>query len=177
MGSSPLIDIHYLRLPDQEHIFSQYLIWEGADVKITFANNLDFELPILIDGEAVLENGSEVIWFTFPDAWHDIGLFHRPNGVFTGTYANILTPCVFEDSRTWHTTDLFLDVWINPNGKILILDEEELKEAEAQGWVIEKVATRARAEALALKRQAEFGLWPPTVVHEWNLARARQSIL
>mgnify|MGYP001299161176 CR=1 FL=1 len=176
MGSLPLIDIHYLRLPNQEHIFSQYLIWEDINVKITFASNLDFELPMLIDGEVVLEKGSEIIWFTFPGAWHDIGLFHGSNGILTGTYANILTPCVFEDISTWHTTDLFLDVWIDTNGKILILDEEELKAAEAQGWITEKMAARARSEALSLKRQAESGLWPPAVVHEWDLVRARKSI-
>ena len=176
MGDPPLIDIHYLRPPDQEQIFTQHLIWEDAEVKITFSTDLSFEPPIRIDGDVVLETGSEVVWFTFPGAWHDVGLFHRADGTFTGTYANILTPCAFEEGGTWRTTDLFLDVWRDPTGRVQILDEEELEEAEARGWVTEEVARRARAEALALKQQAEAGLWPPPVVREWTLARARELL-
>ncbi len=176
MGDPPLIDIHYLRPPDQEQIFTQHLIWEDAEVKITFSTDLSFEPPIRIDGDVVLETGSEVVWFTFPGAWHDVGLFHRADGTFTGTYANILTPCAFEEGGTWRTTDLFLDVWRDPTGRVQILDEEELEEAEARGWVTEEVARRARAEALALKQQAEAGLWPPPVVREWTLARAQERL-
>ena len=174
MSDPPLIDIHYLRPPDREQIFTQHLIWEDAEVKITFSTDLSFEPPIRIDGDVVLETGSEVIWFTFPGAWHDVGLFHRADGTFTGTYANILTPCAFEEGGTWRTTDLFLDVWTDTTGRVQILDEDELEEAEARGWVTEEVARRARAEALALKQQAEAGLWPPPVVREWTLARARE---
>ena len=174
MSDPPLIDIHYLRPPDREQIFTQHLIWEDAEVKITFSTDLSFEPPIRIDGDVVLETGSEVIWFTFPGAWHDVGLFHRADGTFTGTYANILTPCAFEEGGTWRTTDLFLDVCTDPTGRFQIQDEGELEEAEARGWVTEEVARRARAEALALKQQAEAGLWPPPVVREWTLARARE---
>ena len=166
--------IYYLRPPDREQIFTQHLIWEDAQVKITFSTDLTFDPPLRIDDEIVLETGSQVIWFTFPDAWHDVGLFHRADGTFTGTYANILTPCSFEEDRTWRTTDLFLDVWRDPAGRVQILDEDELEEAEEQGWVTEEVASRARAEARALKQQAEAGVWPPPVVNEWSLARARE---
>ena len=176
MSAPPLIDIHYLRPPDRRQVFTQYLIWEDDAVKITFATDLSFELPIRIDDDIVLETGSEVIWFTFPGAWHDVGLFHRANGTFTGTYANILTPCAFEEGGTWRTTDLFLDVWRDPTGQVQVLDEDELEEAEARGWVTEEVARRARVEAGALKQQAKAGLWPPPVVSEWTLARARDRL-
>ncbi len=176
MRAPPLIDIHYLRPPDREQIFTQHLIWDAPDVKITFAVDLSLELPLRIGDGVVLESGSEVIWFTFPGAWHDIGLFHLADGTFTGTYANILTPCGFEEDGTWRTTDLFLDVWKDLRGETQVLDEEELRDAEARGWVSEAVAVRARAEALALKQQAEEGLWPPAVVKEWTLDRARERL-
>ena len=104
MNEPPLVHIYYLRPPDREQIFTQHLIWEDAQVKITFSTDLTFDPPLRIDDEIVLETGSQVIWFTFPDAWHDVGLFHRADGTFTGTYANILTPCSFEEDRTWRTT-------------------------------------------------------------------------
>ena len=176
MRPPPLIDIHYHRPPDRDQVFTQHLIWEDGEVKITFATGLSLDPPIRIDGEVVLETGSEVIWFTFPGAWHDIGLFHSAQGTFTGTYANILTPCRFDPDGTWHTTDLFLDVWRDPTGRVQILDENELDEAEALGWVTGDQAHRARVEARTLERQAEAGLWPPPVVGEWTLTRARERI-
>ncbi len=172
----PLVHIHYLRPPDQEQIYTQYLIHEEEGVKITFAQDLDFEQPIRIAGDIVLETGSEVIWFTFPGAWHDIGIFHRADGSFTGHYANILTPCVFEDGGNWQTTDLFLDLWIDPSGRILKLDEDELDEAEVKGWVDADTAVRAREEVETLCSRAAAGLWPPVIVGEWTLAGARQLI-
>ena len=173
-GDCPtLVQIHYLRPPDREQIFTQHLVWEDEQVKVTYAADLNLESPVRIAGDIVLETGSEAVWFTFPEAWHDIGTFHRADGSFVGTYANILTPCVFEDSGVWHTTDLFLDIWIDSSGTVLTLDEEELDEAESKGWITPALGRRARDEASALVRQAEAGSWPPAVVGEWTLERAR----
>ncbi len=173
----PLVHIHYLRPPDRERVYTQYLIYEEEGVKVTYAHDLNLESPKRIAGAVVLETGSEVIWFTFPGAWHDIGIFHRADGSFTGTYANILTPCVFEEGGVWRTTDLFLDLWIDPIGDLLILDEDELEEAEVKGWVDPDTAQRAREEIRALSAQAAAGLWPPEVVQKWTLARARELTL
>jgi predicted RNA-binding protein associated with RNAse of E/G family len=172
----PLVHIHYLRPPDREQVFTQYLISDQEGVKVTYANDLEFDPPIRIAGGVVLETGSEVIWFTFPGAWHDIGIFHRADGSVTGIYANILTPCVFEEGGVWRTTDLFLDLWIDPEGHVRTLDEDELEEAEAKGWVESDTAHRARKEVKILSDQASAGDWPPKIVGEWTLARARGLI-
>ena len=169
----PLVHIHYLRPPDREQIFTQHLIHEEEGVKVTYAQDLRLEAPMRIAGAVVLETGSEAIWFTFPGAWHDIGLFHRADGSFTGTYANILTPCVFEEGGVWRTTDLFLDLWIDATGDLVRLDDDELEEAEVKGWVDPDTAQRAREEATTLATQAAAGRWPPEVVGRWTLARAR----
>ena len=169
----PLVHIHYLRPPDRKQVFTQYLISDQERVKVTYADNLKFDPPIRIAGAVVLETGSEVIWFTFPGAWHDIGIFHRADGSVAGVYANILTPCVFEEGGVWRTTDLFLDLWIDPDGHVQTLDEDELEEAEARGWVDPDTAQRAREEVRRLSERAEGGDWPPEIVGEWPLARAR----
>lgn len=172
----PLVRIHYLRAPDREQVYTQYLIHEEDGVKVTYARDLNLESPIRIAGDVVLETGSDAIWFTFPDAWHDIGIFHRADGSFTGTYANILTPCVFEEGGIWRTTDLFLDLWLDPTGHLLTLDEQDLNEAEVSGWVDPDTARRAWEEVRTLSAQAAAGLWPPGIVGEWSLARARELI-
>lgn len=127
--------------------------------------------PMMRDGAVMLERGSLALWFTYPDTWHDIGLFHRADGVFTGLYANILTPPKM-DGSVWHTTDLCLDVWIPPGGSAVVLDEDEFEDAVAAGHMDARTAERARTEADRLVELARTGSWPPEIVAEWTLERA-----
>ncbi len=173
---SPLVHIHYLRPPDRLEIFSQPILLDDPRVKITLASYDDVEHPMTIDGVVSLERGSKAVWFTFPGAWHDVARFHRADGTFTGFYANILTPPTFQDGGIWHTTDLFLDVWIPRGGVATLLDEDELKEAEANGWVDTTTAHRTRQEAADLIEKAEAGVWPPPIVEEWTLEKALSAL-
>lgn len=118
-----------------------------------------------------------MVWFTFPGEHHDIGRFHTPDDRFTGLYANVLTPVEGLDGTEWRTTDLFLDVWLAASGGALrVLDEDELSDALVHGWIDAETAALARAEAERLVRGAERGTWPPPVVAEWTLARARAAL-
>lgn len=133
--------------------------------------------PSVIDGVTALESGSPIVWFTFPGAWHDVGRFHRADGTFTGLYANVLTPVDGVDGGDWSTTDLFLDVWIPATGGTArILDEDELADAVERGWLDHATARQAREEAERLVNAATAGTWPPSVVHDWTLERARAAL-
>jgi predicted RNA-binding protein associated with RNAse of E/G family len=169
----PLVHIHYLRLPDRKEIFSQHLVWDDPRVKVTLATGLAFDPPLEIDGHVALETGSSAVWFTFPDEWHDIGLFHRADGRFVGTYANVLTPPVIHDEGTWYTTDLFLDLWIGPDGRLLVLDRDQFADAVARGWLDPDTQRAAESEVARLTAAFSEGTWPPPIVAEWSLERAR----
>lgn len=175
MSPGPLVRINYRRPPDRLQVFEQWLVHDGDDVKVTLAEDMPFEPPMRIEGEVVLEHGSDVVWFTFPGAWHDVGRFHRADGTFTGFYANILTPPVMGDG-VWDTTDLFLDVWMTPEGVAMLLDEDELDEALGRELVDAPTADRAREEATRLIRGAGDGSWPPASVREWTLERCRKAL-
>jgi len=170
------VHIHYLRPPDRLEVFHQTLVHEDASVLVTLARNVELREPVVVDGRVVLEPGSDAVWFTFPGVWHDIGRFHTRDGRFTGIYANVLTPPEIREGDEWHTTDLFLDVWLDPNGNVRVLDEDELERARAQGWVDRILATRARIEARELREWAEAGTWPPPIVSEWTRERALQVL-
>lgn len=169
------VRIDYLRPPDRREVFIQKLLLDDPGVKVTLAEAVPFDPPIRIHGEIALEKGSDAVWFTFPGLWHDIGRFHRANGDFTGIYANILTPPLLGSDGRWETTDLFLDVWIDPSGALSVLDEDQLQEAEGEGWVTATEAQKARDEVEWIRMEFEAGRWPPKVVEEWTLDRARQS--
>lgn len=171
-----MIRIHYLRPPDREEVFRQHLVHATDGVLVTLATDLAFDPPIEVEGEVVLETGSDAVWFTFPGVWHDIGRFHTADGTFKGWYANVLTPPVIEGD-VWRTTDLFLDVWLpRDGGEPSVLDEEQLREAAEKGWV--EPATRERAEReveriLAAWREER---WPPPVALEWTREKARAAL-
>ena len=198
-GSCPEVRIHYLRPPDRITVYRQCLVHDDGRVKITLARDLPFDPPLRIGGQVALERGSDAVWFTFPGAWHDIGRFYLADGTFTGLYANLITPCVFQPGGDWETTDLYLDLWIpaasspaasssaapgswNDGSEALqairprLLDETELEEAESQGHLSRRLAALARAEAESLLRQGSAGSWPPDVVHAWSRRRALQAL-
>jgi uncharacterized protein len=159
-------------------VFHQTLVHEAGPsdghALVTYLPAAGVARPVMVDGSTVLEAASPVVWFTFPDRWHDIGSFHLADGTFTGYYANILTP-VDVASDDWRTTDLFLDVFLTPTGDAHLLDAAELEEAERRGWVEGRDAGRARREAERLLRAARTGSWPPPVVLEWTRSRAEAS--
>ena len=171
----PLVRIHYRRPPDRLEIFEQRLVHDAPDVKVTLKTGVALARPMVIEGRTVLEDGADVVWFTFPGLWHDIGRFHTADGAFTGIYANVLTPVELRADHTWETTDLFLDFWMDERGA-RVLDEEELSEALDRGWVDPPTAAIARREMERIRWSARAGLWPPPVVEEWTLERARREM-
>jgi len=174
--SSTDVRIHYHRPPARTDVFIQRLIERSPACLVTFMERTPLPAAVVVDGAIVLEEGSPVIWFTFPGRWHDVGLFHTPAGEFTGTYANVLTPIRFLDERTWETTDLFLDVWVDPGGRAWLLDGDQLEEALAAGSISETLAAEARAEAGRILESIAAGDWPPAPVPDWSLARARARL-
>ncbi|MGW8265310.1 MAG: DUF402 domain-containing protein [Longimicrobiales bacterium] len=176
MTPPSLVHIHYLRPPDREEVFEQRLLLDTPEVKVTLAENVPFDPPIRIHGEVALEKGSDAVWFTFPGTWHDIGRFYRADGSFTGIYANILTPAAFEETGVWRTTDLFLDVWVGRGGVLSVLDEDQLEDAFRRGWVSSDLVQRAQEEVGRIKTRFADGRWPPPVVEEWTLERARKAV-
>ena len=172
----PLIHLHYHRPPDREQIYQQNLIAEEAAAHVTLSTDLTIDTPARIKGETVLEVGSKIIWFTFPDTWHDIGLFHKSDGTFTGIYANIITPLKQLSPFVWETTDLFLDVWINSRKEFFVLDEDEFTLAKRNKWISSTTASNAISESKRLADGYRDGTWPPPFIFEWNLARALQLL-
>lgn len=176
------LHIEYHRPPDRTVTYAQHLIHDAPEVKISFIESTPLAEPLTVAGRTILEPGAPAVWFTFPDRWHDIGRFHLRDGAFTGLYANILTPVELHSSlesavepARWRTTDLFLDVWMETDRRPVLLDEDEWARAHERGFLSDATAARARAEADTLMAAAREGRWPPPVVHEWTLEKARAS--
>lgn len=174
--SARQVVIHYHRPPDRYERFEQHLVHRTDDCVVTLLDAASVKRTITIDGVNALEPGASIVWFTFRGLWHDIGRFHTLDDRFTGVYANVLTPIDGFDSDEWRTTDLFLDVWQPAHGSPQILDQDELRDALRGGNIDAATARRAEAEAVSLVDSARQGTWPPPIVAEWTLERARGHV-
>jgi predicted RNA-binding protein associated with RNAse of E/G family len=170
-----IVTLHYRRLPDREQRFRQIVVHLSATYVVTLLEAAELSRPVRVAGRTVLEHGAPVVWITYPGRWHDLGRFHTADGVFTGVYANVLTPVEMQGAL-WRTTDLCLDVWQGADGTLAVLDQDELAAAERAGWTDAETAARARSEAGALLEAGRRGEWPPPEAREWTLERARRAV-
>jgi len=76
-------------------------------------------------GYTVFEKGDRSVEWFFSDRWYNIFEIHsRDNDQIKGWYCNVTKPAAIRDGDV-SAIDLALDVWIGPNGSILVLDEDQ----------------------------------------------------
>ncbi len=127
--------------------------------KVTSPNFVTF------DGKKVLAPTYEIVYFEIFDKWFSIGKIRNLRGEHTGYYCDIVTPPKL--SGDWiELTDLFLDLWVSPDLRYRILDEDELEEALKKGWINRQLYEKAKKELWKLIRMVEKGRFPPYLVKE-----------
>lgn len=80
--------------------------------------------PIRDLGYTRFEPGDRFIEYYYTNRWFNIFDIADAGGTRKGWYCNITEPAVMFDDRI-EQIDLILDVWVNPDGSHLILDEDE----------------------------------------------------
>ena len=76
-------------------------------------------------GFVVFERGDVFLEWFFTDQWYNIFQVHvGETETLKGWYCNITRPAHFDEDRVY-SDDLELDVFVMPNGTIILLDEEE----------------------------------------------------
>lgn len=127
--------------------------------------------PYTFEAREVVGDGYRAIWFLVKDRPYDIGRFYRPDGTWTGYYVDILDPVRWEESdpaTLRPLVDLFLDLWIEPDGRFAVLDEDEFAEAVTDGVLSPSQASCARAALDHLVRLTQHGGFPPGYVREFD---------
>lgn len=79
-------------------------------------------------GYVVFRRGDEFIEWFYADRWYNVFEMHDvDDGHLKGWYCNITRPALITDH--WiKADDLALDVFVSPDGSILVLDEDEFAE-------------------------------------------------
>ena len=64
-------------------------------------------------------------------------------------------------------TDLFLDLWVSPDGSYQVEDEDEFEAAIAHNWIQTDLANQARNALQNLIAEIELGAFPPEITNRW----------
>ena len=166
-----IVTLTYKRPPDRVNHFQQELLYLDDAVIVT-SQRVKPSSPIVQNGETVLGDNFAAIWFVFTGLWYDVGKVYNLDNEWTGYYCDVLKPVkrsvdVNGKLNRFEITDLFLDLWVNPDGTYEIQDEDEFEEAIQNGAISAKLAEKAREVLSALIVEVETGKFPPQFVQEY----------
>jgi len=159
------ITLTYKRLPNRVNYFQQQLLYEDEKVIVTSQRVIPSS-PIIENGITVLGENYTAIWFVFTGKWYDIGKIYNLNNEWTGYYCDIIKP-VIRSKDTFEIVDLFLDLWVSPNGSYEIQDEDEFETAVQNGDITTDLAKKARNALTDLIDEVSSGKFPPEFVKEF----------
>ena len=165
------VTLTYKRPPDRVNYFQQQLLYIDDDVIVT-TQRVKPSTPIVQNGRTVLADNFAVVWFVFTGLWYDVGKVYNLNNEWTGYYCDIMKPVkrrvdASDKLDCFEITDLFLDLWINPDGTYQIQDEDEFEEAIQKGVIGSELESSARDVLTALIVEVETGKFPPQFVQEY----------
>jgi uncharacterized protein len=81
-----------------------------------------------------LRRGDRFVELFYTDRWYNIFEIHDcDDGKLKGWYCNICQPAVLETEERISFIDLALDLWIAPDGKQTVLDEDEFYALRLEG--------------------------------------------
>ena len=151
----------YKRPPNRVNHFQQELLYLGDDVIVT-SQRVKPSSPIVQNGRMVLGDNFAAVWFVFTDLWYDVGKVYNLENEWTGYYCDVLKPVKRSVDATgklnrFEITDLFLDLWINPDGTYEIQDEDEFEDAVQDGAIDAALEGKALEVLKALITEVESG--------------------
>ena len=126
---------------------------------IVIVNLLHPSKPLIIDDTLLLDRDFLGVWFCCTSEWHDVGAVYDPDNQLKGYYCDICTP-ITKRAEGYELTDFFLDLWIYPDGRYVLLDEDEFNAAVNQGILTNEQRITILNELTRLINNVEAGTFP-----------------
>ena len=114
-------------------------------------------------GYVVLEPGDRWTEYFYADRWYNIFEIRAGDGRLKGWYCDVIRPpCIGADEVVYE--DLALDLWVAPDGEMLVLDEDEFAalpltpaEREAAQNALAKLQAMVAQKAAPFDREHDDG--------------------
>jgi GrpB-like predicted nucleotidyltransferase (UPF0157 family)/predicted RNA-binding protein associated with RNAse of E/G family len=161
--ATPRLHLRYLRLPAQVLEMYDELVFKSKRV-IAGRSQVTSTHSIMFDGKTVLKAGFPITYFELTGKWFNVVKVRNLRGRHTGYYCDIATPPKLLKDGSVELTDLFLDLWVSPDLKYKVLDEEELEDALKNGWISKGLYETAKRELQKLVAMVEKRKFPPQLI-------------
>ncbi len=168
------LDVVWTRLPDDVVQWRHRKLLENSEVSVSAFHETSLDRPITARGEVIVEKEFSGILYFFWDEWFNVIRIYDRDLEFKGYYSDIITPV--QKTLTMYTaTDLYLDLFMFPDGTYVVEDEDEFEEAVRRGLMDEGIIRNAREAIDRLVLMAEAGKYPPEPV--WRFPQEPVSVL
>jgi predicted RNA-binding protein associated with RNAse of E/G family len=159
------IQLKFIRPPDSVNLWTHELLHRDDDVIVSKFKYDDMKGPYEIDGDVIVDNGYTGICHELLGKGLEVIKVLDMTGKLTGYYCNINRNAKMFDGG-YEVVDLFLDVWVFPDLKYRVLDEDEFEEASEKGWISGVDREFALRVLDDIVREIESGNFPPRIVGE-----------
>ena len=143
-------------------VWKNSLVYRDDEVIVSRFDFKGLEKPFTVDGQVMIDNGYSGTCVDFLDKTYEFLEVYNTQGVYMGLYCNInRIPEV--DGNTVKVHDLFLDLWIFPDGREVVLDEDEFEDATESGFLTGDDIKTARDTLDLLRMMHRMGLIEKTL--------------
>ena len=171
MKRGDLFRIEYIR-PGKEVTYYEEDLFSQDETCVRTFKTLPEDIAIKLS-DSLLQQGliqphqrvgtiAKVYFFTEP---FNLLEFRELDGTLLGHYSDIGEPATRISENQIQMTDLFLDIWLLPNGSLLEMDWDEFEEAIEKQVITSAQAELARDAMKRLVDEAGRGVYPSKYVN------------
>ena len=137
--------------------------WDGVVVRCDDSGivlRAEFNVDLVERNWATLRRGDIFHEFYFWDRWFNIFQISEPNGTLKGWYCNVGQPPELDNGNgDLNYVDLGLDVWTRPDGKYVVLDQDDFDALLSEHPELTDGAEGGRDALLELVKSGRLPLW------------------
>ncbi|AJC70958.1 hypothetical protein X802_01240 [Thermococcus guaymasensis DSM 11113] len=160
------VHLIYRRIPNRILERDDEVVADLGEVIVAKSRFEGMLAPLKVDGVEVIKNGYTMVYFAFVGKSYDILKVYDEEGNFKGLYVDVLA-YTKREGNTIEMLDLFLDIFIFPDGRAFLLDEDELEMALDYGLVDRETFDFAYRVAREIMEDIGRGKFPPEIVWKY----------
>jgi predicted RNA-binding protein associated with RNAse of E/G family len=114
------------------------------------------------------------IWFRFwlPRLEQIVERYYFPDGQLIGSQIDVCMPVLCDESGC-RARDLILDLWLDPDGRVTLHNEEAFEEAAREGSLSPDEVKHAELHLRVLTAGIAQTRFPPPLVRNWQIDQRR----
>ncbi|ASJ09160.1 hypothetical protein A3L11_07925 [Thermococcus siculi] len=163
----PKIHLTYKRIPNRVLEREDEVVADLGNVVVAKSRFSGMLAPLRVNGVEVIRNGYNMIYFAFVGENYDILKVYDEEGNFKGLYIDVLAYTKREGNNL-EMLDLFLDIFVFPDGEAFLLDEDELEMALNYGLIDKETFDFAYSVANGILEKLKRKEFPPEIVWEYD---------